>query len=447
MEFLDKIVIPQSPHHIELLQYLMSFTFLIFLPYLGLLLGATFMSVVFHKRGLQSNNSNFVKFAKDLIDIVTVTKSAAFALGLVPLLSLTFAYAQLLQGSGGSVSGNLLFSILILFLGIVAVYIYKYTFFLKHIFSVIEVKDDEDAEKELDKFKATSNKLLLKSGPFALVLLLLASFFIIGSIHFAGNSTAWLSNSSLLSILFSVEALTYYLQFLAASFAIASIGFLYVRFKPGSEYAQNENDYTKFAKGLALKTALLFTLAQPVLYALNLMSMPKVSLSGQLFFAAIFVLGFLLVIANMLYFMIKENHLKYRANVLFVTLLLFSVMVVKDQLAFSTSAQLQFKQLGVKYARYTTEFKESLGIEAVVVSGEDIFNGRCIACHRFDTKLVGPAYNDILPKYDGKMDELIKFITNPVKVDPAFTAMPNQGLKPNEAKAIAEYLMKTYKGE
>ena len=80
-------------------------------------------------------------------------------------------------------------------------------------------------------------------------------------------------------------------------------------------------------------------------------------------------------------------------------------------------------------------------------NSQDIYDAKCIACHRFDTKLVGPAYNDVLPKYDGKREELISFILNPTKINPEFTAMPNQGLKPKEAEAIADYIVKTYQSK
>ena len=51
---------------------------------------------------------------------------------------------------------------------------------------------------------------------------------------------------------------------------------------------------------------------------------------------------------------------------------------------------------------------------------------------------------DVLPKYDGKEAQLVAFIRNPGKIDPAYPPMPNPGLRPNEAEAVAEYLLKTY---
>jgi cytochrome c len=60
----------------------------------------------------------------------------------------------------------------------------------------------------------------------------------------------------------------------------------------------------------------------------------------------------------------------------------------------------------------------------------------------FDQKKVGPAYKNVIPKYQGKKTDLIRFVLNPQKVDPAFPPMPSQGLRPAEADSIATYLMK-----
>jgi cytochrome c len=47
-----------------------------------------------------------------------------------------------------------------------------------------------------------------------------------------------------------------------------------------------------------------------------------------------------------------------------------------------------------------------------------------------------------LPKYGGKKDQLVAFVLNPIKKDPAFPPMPNQGLKPAEADSIVSYLLR-----
>ena len=74
-------------------------------------------------------------------------------------------------------------------------------------------------------------------------------------------------------------------------------------------------------------------------------------------------------------------------------------------------------------------------------AGERIYAEKCSACHAFDHKVVGPAHKDVLPKYVGQLDKLQAFILAPQKVDPAFPAMPAQGLSRREARAVADYLL------
>jgi cytochrome c551/c552 len=80
-------------------------------------------------------------------------------------------------------------------------------------------------------------------------------------------------------------------------------------------------------------------------------------------------------------------------------------------------------------------------------AGEIIFNQLCSACHAFDSKIVGPPYNDVLPKYSGDVEALAGFIFRPEKIDPDYPAMPGQGLKRAEAGAVAEYLITRFSGE
>ena len=114
--------------------------------------------------------------------------------------------------------------------------------------------------------------------------------------------------------------------------------------------------------------------------------------------------------ASFYYFMLKDSDVKYRKGAFVLTLLLFVFIAVKEQAAFDTSSKLQVKSLISDYDKYEIELKSNLGIEAVSVSGEDVFNGICIACHNFETKIVGPPYKETLVKYEGKRDELIEFI-------------------------------------
>lgn len=142
--------------------------------------------------------------------------------------------------------------------------------------------------------------------------------------------------------------------------------------------------------------------------------------------------------------MLKNSTVQYIPHSFYALLFVFILFVIGDTTSFATANQEQVVTLAANFDKIHQALMEKTGSVAAR-SGQDIYQGICSACHKFDVKLVGPAYKNILPKYEGKMDDLVSFILNPVKIDPAFPPMPNPGLKPNEAKTVAEYIMSTYK--
>jgi cytochrome c len=450
MDFFDKFIIPQSSEHLVLLKYLLTFTYLILFPYLAILFGSTLFSVMYNSKGRKLNNPSYIKFSKSLVDLITQNKSMSFGLGIIPMLSAAFCYAQILHQTGVGVSENIVFAILIFIAALISIYVYKYSFHLRDILNLIDNKKDSanPDQKLLDDFKVyqkTTTKLFLRSGSYGLLLLLASIYLFIGAVQFAGDSSRWGEGLSILNILFSSSTLIFFLFFIASSISLTALLVLYMFFKSDSEEKDADNDYKEFVKGFSLKTGLIFSGIQFVLIAVSLFTIPKVALSNSVFLLTVGVLFLLLLICNLIYFMLKESNLKYRNSVLFLFLIFFAFTIIKDQYAFDTSSQIQVKKLAQSYNVYEKSLLEKFGAVVEVINGEDIYNGRCIACHQFEQKLVGPPYKSVLPKYDGKRDELVKFILNPVKVNPEYPAMPNQGLKPKEAEAIADYLIQTYK--
>ena len=124
-----------------------------------------------------------------------------------------------------------------------------------------------------------------------------------------------------------------------------------------------------------------------------------------------------------------------------VSALLF--LIISEQSAFRNVTK---KQALVLSAEYDATLNAMKGVSTIVeISGADIFNGKCSACHKYDQKLVGPPYKETLPKYNGDVEKVAAFVLNPTKINPAYPAMPSQGLKPAEAKAIAKYILEEVK--
>jgi cytochrome c len=78
----------------------------------------------------------------------------------------------------------------------------------------------------------------------------------------------------------------------------------------------------------------------------------------------------------------------------------------------------------------------------LLTRGEQIFEERCALCHHFDSRLVGPPLNEVMPHYRGRLEALQQFIRQPVKRNPDYPVMPNLGLQQEEASAVATYLLK-----
>lgn len=450
MDFLDSSVLPQSVHHMVLLKYLLVLTFIIFFTYVGILFGSLSFSLYFGRKAKRTGEYRFKKFSKDLIDLITFNKGIAFALGIVPLLSSMFCYAQLLHLTKVNTPFYIFISFLFLTTSLILIYTYKYTFHLKDIFKVAEAKKkSEEVEDtltdEISSYSLKIGKLYEKSGLYGLILLIISTYIFIGAIQLASDTSIWESEYNFFNMLFSPKTIVHYLQFIMASFALTSAAILYFFHKTESNYSPKNIEYSAFVKSFTLKSGLFATILLPMIIVISIFVEPKTALSFGMFGITSAALVILLFVSSLFYFMIKESNDAYRTWILYLFIVVFALLIIKDQYSFDTATKLHSEILAANYDAYEKKLNESLGIAAVKINGADIYNGRCIACHSFDHRVVGPPYNETLPQYAGKKADLVKFILNPVKKNPAYPAMPNQGLKPNEAEAVADWLLQNYK--
>ncbi|MCX7876175.1 MAG: c-type cytochrome [Melioribacteraceae bacterium] len=447
MEILDKIVLHQSAHHMELIKYLLVLTHFLFIGYAGLLLGSLILSIYFRNRFNKTNEKKYYLAVKKIIDLATFNKGASFTFAIVPLLSAMFGYSQLLHLTNINIALYLFWSAIFLFISLIFIYSFKYSIHLRDIFQFADQSniESDDVKTEIQHYKSSTNILYLKSGKYGLFLLLVAIYFYSVASQLAVDLNNWNNNRSFFVELFSINSITYFLQFIIISLIITSLIILYKYFRVNSEELINDEELKSFLKNFSLKILLSFSLIYPLLILLNSFSKPVLSLSFNFFGLIVVVFILVLFIVSLTYVMLKEDSLKYVTSIVFIFFITLFLNVVKEQSVFDTSTKSHFAFLSNEYINYEKNLIESAGLLKVTVNGADIYNGKCIACHQFDRKLVGPAHNDVLPKYEGKKAELVKFILNPVKVNPEYPAMPNQGLKPSEAEAVADYLLANYK--
>lgn len=87
----------------------------------------------------------------------------------------------------------------------------------------------------------------------------------------------------------------------------------------------------------------------------------------------------------------------------------------------------------------------------VAEKGEEIFNTKCMACHRLDEKYVGPALRGVTERRSPRY--VMNMMLNPQEMTTRhpvarellathMTQMPAQNLTPEDARALLEYLRK-----
>ena len=446
MDLLDQSVLPQSSSHLVLLKYLIGIVYIMFLPYVSILFGALCYSLYFNRKSKKSGNQIYRNFSKELIDYVTFSRGVAFVFGVLPLVVFILGYAQIFHSADSSVPPLLLITLALLTVSILLIYSYKYAFHFKDIFDYAsENKTQENSNNnfstEIDEYNKQAKVIYTKSGRYALILLVVATYIFVGTMQLAGDPESW-ADGSLFKI-FSPIVFVCYLQFFIASFAITSVLIIFRFFRSNTQ--QNFNNEQVNLKNFIFRVGTITTIILPTLIIITTMTRPVLSLSYNYFIIILASLFLLIVICSMLYLMKKESNYKFSPILLALFILLFTLLSLQDQLAINNSSKKNSAILAAGYEAYELNLKEEMGIDTKPINGADIYNGRCIACHRFDVKVVGPPYNQTLPKYEGKKAELVSFIMNPVKKNPDYPAMPNQGLKPKEAEAVADYLLNTYK--
>lgn len=443
MEFFDNLVLPQSAEHIELLHYMLSLIQILFVTFISIVFGGLIISLSFKRRGLKKSDNTSLNFAKDLIEFVTVNNSVGVILGIVPLITAVLIFAQLLHNAEVSTVSYLALSFVFITVGLIMTYVYRHSFAFNQMFSTIDnsVLSDKSVGSEVEKFKKTTSNLSIKNGRYAVIFLFIGIWLFTGATTSAANFN-FIEISGLFTLLFSPKVLLNLLIFIFMAFTLAGsailFGFLYWK-----EDRELTEDYKRFIKLVSSRIALYSAIPLPLLLAINIYSIPASVLSGTVFFYAIAALLLIFLSLHLIYMILQYDKNQYSAVLFFTVIFALLALIVKDQMAMTNATAKHSVILSSQFDEILNELRGTGTIAEI--SGKELYDVRCASCHQFEQKLVGPAHKDVLPKYEGKEGQLVAFIRNPVKIDPAFPPMPNPGLKPQEAEAVAKYLMEVYK--
>lgn len=205
-------------------------------------------------------------------------------------------------------------------------------------------------------------------------------------------------------------------------------------------------EYSNFVKKIAGTIAFTGAALLPVILFISFIVMPNVALSGYVFFYTGLALIAFLLVCNFLYAVLKNSEMKYISVAFYLLIFSFGLIIMKNQTAFATATYKNLEAISLK-AEELEKQKKGKTVNTAGVNGEQIFTSICAACHKFDVKLVGPPYQETVPTYNGDVKKLAAFILNPVKKHADYPPMPNPGLKPREADAVAQYLIDQVSGK
>ncbi len=453
MDFLDNLVIPATTQHLNLLKIICVLSMLIFLPFFGMLLGGTGFSVIFNAYGRKRNKKLFVRFAKDIIDKLAINRFVGVGLGVIPLLAITFCYAQLLFEIKVIVVGLLFVATLFLAIAVNFTYSYQNTFQIESLIETfkdfsgierheLETKLPEDiTDYEYDLMNTNSN-----SGLYGFVLLLITAIFFAGGTSIALFSDRYQDFQNIAQMFLSEATFLNFLFIIVLSITITGSAILFFFFSWQGGLYDMDTEYANFVKKVAGNIAFTGAAILPVFLFLSFIFIPNVALSGTVFLFTGLAFVSILLLCNFLYAVIKNSDMKYISAAFYLMILSFGFIIMKNQSAFGTASYKHFEEINLR-AEELEQQKKGKTLNTAGVNGEEIFTRICSACHKFDVKLVGPPYNETIPTFNGDVKKLSAFVQNPYKVFPDYPPMPNPGLKPKEADAVAQYLIETVAGK
>lgn len=450
MDIFEQLVLPPSSHTIHLTDIFLILSLLLFLPFVGMVIGGSTFAMIFAKLGERTGNKNYLRFSKDILDKLSVNKNVGVGLGIVPAFSITFVYAQLLYTAPVISVSTMLLASIIYVAGFIFIYRYQRTFEIDNVLdkfkNFVETKygaTGREIPRDVLEYEKKNTSVNQRSGSLGLFFLYVASFLFIGGSTIAADPMKWGDVGNILGFLIVGEVWINFLYFLAVSAAISGGAVLFFFFKWQGGLKGMTDDYKSMVMKFAVSVGFIGTILQLFLLLAKFLGLTQNALSTSVFIYTLLAMISILIVCNLLYAIIKNYEVKFSAAVFFFMMITFMFSILKDEAVLANAVKEHLAPIIAEQDKYI-DSKINVAPEETAIDGSQIYSTQCIACHKFDAVVVGPPYDQTLPKYEGDVKRLAAYIYNPTKIDPGYPAMPNQGLSMAQAEAVAQYLIDTY---
>ena len=422
MEFLGQNVLEANGHYMSLLEVLTVMVYLINLPYTGIVIGTLALSMFLSFRDHEIPDSRFSRLSGDLMETFLGNTTAMVVLGVCPLLALPLIYAQWFNGLDATPLPYIPFAVLLVVIGYGLVIGYRNSYarrkneFGWHIFL----------------------------GNSAGAMLSLSYLVLIAAVVRLHDPESWFRVKDMLIMVLNWNVIWKWMFFMHASMAISGAAVLFFFLGMRREETMRDPEYASFVRKWGGGVSLAFTMALPVFYVFYIFTTPNVAVNNTVYLMATAVPLVAMVIALYLLGVLRSAAPRFGGIIFSLFIVFFTLASSVDLVAMNQANREHYRTIERtaeehKAAR-ESELHARLEGGGGAAAGEQTYQTVCSACHKMDERLVGPALNDVLPKYQS-IDALVGFLTNPAKVDPNYPPMPNPGLSPQQARSVAEYLL------
>jgi cytochrome c len=419
MDFLSQHIIPPTAQHMSLLEFLAVVTFSIHLPYVAMVIGSTAVSMWLTLSDHELPTPRFARLAGDLIENALGNRLAMLILGVMPLFVFPFIYGQWFVGAAGAPLKYLVFVIPGVIAGFVLLALYRRSF----------------------AARKSSFAVHMGLGTLGLGALLASYFVLLSVVARLHDPEKWFRLKNLAILLLNWNVIWKFLFFVHIAFAITGAAILFFMLRWSRERVTGDPEYATFARKFGAGLGLAFCLALPVFYLFYVYTSPDVVFDNTNYLLATSVVFVSMLIAYGFIGALRAREPRFGATTFSLFIIVFALAGSFDLRAMANANREHARGIAQAAEKATMEREAELEQAMAAASGknlgEETFTKVCTQCHRFEEKLVGPPLKDVLVKYNA--ESLKAYILSPTKVDPAYPPMPNPGLTPAQAEAVAAY--------
>jgi cytochrome c len=419
MDFLNPHVIAPTAQHMSLLEFLAVVTYAIHLPFVALVIGSTAVAAWLTFSDYELPTPRFARLAGDLIDTALGHRLAVLVLGVMPLFVFPFIYGQWFVGAQGAPLEYIVFAIPGVVAGFVLLDLYRRSF----------------------PARKTKFRLHMGLGLMGLAALLASYFVLLSTVARLHDPEKWFRLTNLAILLLNWNVIWKFLFFVHLAFALTGSAILFFLLRWSRERVAGDPDYAAFARRFGAGLGLAFCFALPVFFLFYVYTSPDVVFDNTNYLLATAVVFVSLLIAYAFVGALRSREPRFGATTFTLFVVVFALAGSFDVRAMANANREHARV--IEQAAEKTALEREAELQAAMAGaaganlGEETFKNVCAQCHRFEEKLVGPALAQVLPKYDA--ESLKAYLLNPTKVDPAYPPMPNPGLTPVQAAAVAAY--------